>query len=450
MVYLSLGNDRFDRFFQGILRADNFQRLDYLVGSQNPDVCIVNVFGQENAVHILKSVTTQYPNLIIIALMDDRQFDLMLEQFYEIGVVDCIAERHIHFALKPILTRETNSIRFKLAQDRLKTYSSALQKAVYAIDYPYILSVGGQVYKSRLALEFDAQSCVKKEGFYVIENDAKWIKEIKNGDKISVIVSQGVSDDFNVLKDEPEEGVSILKFIKIKKQVVKAAEDAAVYDAVKKLKEFDFTIVHKGLVVNGKFTAVTHDDATHTVFVSIPKQYITSMSSLSKDGAVIVVEDKAVRCELSIERDMLALRNFAFASLTFKKRENLRVEPSKKIIATVTSDDFSFEGAIIDISLKSIAVYTDFNLKKISPKQNVTVEFSLGGEKIAAEAVIFKTERIGEESPYMKKIPNLFEPNKYFAAVINYSLPAKEREAINRYLSFRQSEIVAEIKNHLS
>ena len=42
---------------------------------------------------------------------------------------------------------------------------------------------------------------------------------------------------------------------------------------------------------------------------------------------------------------MLALRNFSFASLTFKKRENLRVEPSKKIVAKIISDDFAFEGA---------------------------------------------------------------------------------------------------------
>lgn len=446
VVYLSLSNKKFDKFFQGVQRADTFQQFGYLISSFKVDICVVNIAGQENAMHILKNIRTQYPGVIVIALMDNAQFDFSIRECYDMGVIDCIPEHHIDKVLKTMLEREMHNSEYKQSQHKLQRFSDALQKAVYAIDYPYIVAVDDQVYKSRLAIEFDAESCIKKEGFFVIESD-KWIKEIKNGDKISVIISQGVSDDFNVIKERGLDGITILKFIKIKKQIVRAAEDSAVYETLKTIKECEFTIVHKGLVINGKFSVISRDDDANTIYAEIPKQYLTSINAISKDGAVIIAEGKPVRCDLSIERGMLALKNFSFASLTFKKRENLRVEPSKKIIVTVTIDDFLFEGAIIDISLKSVAIYTDANIKKISPRQNVNISFTLAGEKIETEAILFKVDRISEDSHYMHKIPNCYEANKYFAAVINYNLGAKEREAVNRYLSFRQSEIVAEIKN---
>ncbi len=145
---------------------------------------------------------------------------------------------------------------------------------------------------------------------------------------------------------------------------------------------------------------------------------------------------KANIANVDVKRALVYLRNFEYLQSSPVERKAMRVSPKEPIIITVLTLDNKviFDGFIIDLSIKSVAIKVSQHKIKFNVKEYIKVKFIIPNENYKEQLIISRAIFFAARGTQI--VLNIF-PNEIL------------KTKLLDYVTLRQKELVKELKEQL-
>jgi hypothetical protein len=203
-----------------------------------------------------------------------------------------------------------------------------------------------------------------------------------------------------------------------------------------------YLTVFRGVPISYKTYIDKIDKNSHEITLKISSYQI--VASKLQDKAYIIDPDTAKAFTASIEDVLLNTKQAILYNFVSTKRENIkrnyiRVQPKDNVKVIMKNQKYSHIGIIYDISLKGVAVINkkDDNIK-VSDIFNL--KFDLEVNNISFSLDIFAK---------LVSITKIDNDNNNYNYHFSFDLSRKEEIMLEKYIAFREKEIINELNTYL-
>jgi hypothetical protein len=203
-----------------------------------------------------------------------------------------------------------------------------------------------------------------------------------------------------------------------------------------------YLTVFRGVPISYKTYIDEIDENSNEITLKISSYQI--VASKLQDKAYIIDPDTAKAFTASIEDVLLNTKQAILYNFVSTKRENIkrsyiRVQPKDNVEVIMKNQKYSHSGTIYDISLKGVAVINkkDDNIK-VSDMFNL--KFDLEVNNISFSLDIFAK---------LVSITEIVDDNTKYNYHFSFELSKKEELMLEKYIAFREKEIINELNEYL-